>query len=126
MPEALDNRSIVGKRLVIFLRERLFSQTDLEYLRSLNHSIITSENIFALAVRFNYAKRFYNRQNRNRGAMRTCCIEASRYCFDGNIITGEGPAATLPYAYRILSFFKDENTVSSIENGMRYTHLMNK
>ena len=48
------------------------------------------------------------------------------FTVDGNIITGEGPAATLPYAYRILSLFKDENTVSSIEDGMRYTHLMNK
>ncbi len=48
------------------------------------------------------------------------------FTIDGNIITGEGPAATLPYAYRILSFFTDEDTVKSIESGMRYLHLIGK
>lgn len=43
---------------------------------------------------------------------------------DGNIITGEGPAATLPYAYRILSYFVGEEKAKEIENQMMYTHLM--
>ena len=34
---------------------------------------------------------------------------------DGNVITGEGPAATLPYAYKILSYFvSKENVISNI------------
>ena len=45
---------------------------------------------------------------------------------DGNIITGEGPAATLPYAYQILAFFKGEEVARQVEEGMMYTHLMSK
>ncbi len=43
---------------------------------------------------------------------------------DGNIITGEGPAATLPYAYRILSYFVGEDQMREIQQGMMYVHLM--
>ncbi len=43
---------------------------------------------------------------------------------DGNVITGEGPAATLPYAYRILSYFVGEEKVAQLEKGMQYAHLM--
>lgn len=43
---------------------------------------------------------------------------------DGNIITGEGPAASLPYAYRILSYFRGAEAASDIERGMMYRHLM--
>ena len=43
---------------------------------------------------------------------------------DGNIITGEGPAAVLPYAYRLLSILVGEAKTREIEDGMRYTHLM--
>ena len=42
---------------------------------------------------------------------------------DGNIITGEGPAATLPYAYKVLSFFVDENNVHQLQHDMMYLHL---
>lgn len=45
---------------------------------------------------------------------------------DGNIITGEGPAATLPYAYRILSYFAPADQVEAIEEGMMYRHLMKR
>ncbi|ERK39068.1 DJ-1 family protein [Segatella baroniae F0067] len=45
---------------------------------------------------------------------------------DGNVITGEGPAATLPYAYRILRYFVDEARVRELEKGMQYAHLMNE
>ncbi|MCD8210934.1 MAG: DJ-1/PfpI family protein [Prevotella sp.] len=43
---------------------------------------------------------------------------------DGNIITGEGPAAAFPYAFSLLSLLKTEEASSSIEDGMMYTHLM--
>lgn len=45
---------------------------------------------------------------------------------DGNIITGRGPAAALPYGYALLSLFVDKDTVKSIEDGMIYTQLMSK
>ncbi len=47
------------------------------------------------------------------------------YTVDGNIITGEGPCATLPYAYKILSFFIGEDKVRDLQAKMQYTHLMN-
>ena len=40
------------------------------------------------------------------------------------MITGEGPAATLPYAYKILSYFVGNEAVAELQKGMRYTHLM--
>lgn len=43
---------------------------------------------------------------------------------DGNIITGEGPAASLPYAYRILSYFVSDDEVRAMQHGMMYAHLM--
>ncbi|GAA6528772.1 MAG: DJ-1/PfpI family protein [Prevotella sp.] len=44
----------------------------------------------------------------------------------GKIITGEGPTATLPYAYRILSYFIGEEAVQELEVKMQYAHLMEK
>ena len=43
---------------------------------------------------------------------------------DGNITTGEGPAATLPYAYTLLKALKGGDTADQIAEGMRYKHLM--
>lgn len=43
---------------------------------------------------------------------------------DGNVVTGEGPAASFPYAYHILSLFIGEKKTKEIEDGMMYTHLM--
>ena len=43
---------------------------------------------------------------------------------DGNITTGEGPAAAFPYAYTILANLVDEQTASQIAEGMRFKHLM--
>ena len=43
---------------------------------------------------------------------------------DGNIITGEGPAATLPYAYQILSYFVGGEAVAELQVKMQYAHLM--
>ena len=43
---------------------------------------------------------------------------------DGNITTGEGPAAAFPYAYTILADLVDKQTASQIAEGMRFKHLM--
>lgn len=43
---------------------------------------------------------------------------------DGNIITGEGPGASMPYAYKILSFFVDDDAVKALQKKMQYAHLM--
>lgn len=47
------------------------------------------------------------------------------FTIDGNVITGEGPAATFPYAYAILSMFVETEMVEQIKEGMMYNHLMN-
>ena len=46
------------------------------------------------------------------------------YTIDGNIITGEGPAASFPYAYAILGLLIGEENVEPIREGMMYNHLM--
>lgn len=46
------------------------------------------------------------------------------YQEDGLIITGEGPAASLPYAYKILSYFIGEDQVRDLQVKMQYAHLM--
>lgn len=43
---------------------------------------------------------------------------------DGNVVTGEGPAATLPYAYKLLAMLTSEQTADSVAEGMMYKHLM--
>ncbi len=45
---------------------------------------------------------------------------------DGKIITGEGPAATLPYAYTLLAMLTTEQTAHAVAEGMMYLHLMEK
>ena len=49
---------------------------------------------------------------------------ASLFTIDGNIITGEGPAAAFPYAYSILALLTTEETATEVATGMRYVHLM--
>ncbi len=51
---------------------------------------------------------------------------AELFQIDGNIITGEGPAATLPYAYKILSFFIGDEATEDLQEKMQYAHLMKK
>ena len=46
------------------------------------------------------------------------------FTVDGNITTGEGPAAALPFAYSLLEQLTDGKTASQVAIGMRYTHLM--
>lgn len=46
------------------------------------------------------------------------------YTTDGNITTGEGPAATLPYAYELLAQLTDDQTARQVAEGMMFVHLM--
>lgn len=62
-------------------------------------------------------ERFFNDTTEYTGAL---------YQEDGNVITGKGPAATLPYSYRILSYFVGEDAVKEMQDGMIYTDLMSK
>ena len=43
---------------------------------------------------------------------------------DGNITTGEGPAAAFPYAYELLAQLAGKQTSDQIAEGMRFKHLM--
>lgn len=49
---------------------------------------------------------------------------ADLFTVDGNITTGEGPAAALPFAYSLLAQLTNEETAKQIATGMRYVHLM--
>ena len=43
---------------------------------------------------------------------------------DGNVTTGEGPAAAFPFAYELLAQLVDKKTSDQIAEGMRFKHLM--
>lgn len=43
---------------------------------------------------------------------------------DGNIVTGEGPAAALPFGYQLLRMLKNDTIAQEVAAGMRYLHLM--
>ena len=43
---------------------------------------------------------------------------------DGNVTTGEGPAAAFPFAYELLSQLVNKQTSDQIAEGMRFVHLM--
>ncbi len=43
---------------------------------------------------------------------------------DGNITTGEGPAAAFPFAYDLLSHLVSPQVADQIAEGMRFKHLM--
>lgn len=49
---------------------------------------------------------------------------AELFTTDGNITTGRGPAATLPYAYSILASFVGEEKTAEVRDGMIYTQLL--
>lgn len=51
---------------------------------------------------------------------------AELFTVDGNIITGEGPAATFPYAYEILKMFVGEAKTKELQQQMLYDHLMGR
>lgn len=48
------------------------------------------------------------------------------FTVDGNITTGEGPAAAFPFAYELLAQLVDKQTADQIAEGMRFKHLMEK
>ncbi len=48
------------------------------------------------------------------------------YTIDGHIITGEGPAATLPYAYAILEMFVGKTASEDLQKKMQFAHLIGK
>ena len=45
---------------------------------------------------------------------------------DGNVTTGEGPAAAFPYAYELLAQLVDKKTSEQVAEGMRFKHLMQR
>ena len=45
---------------------------------------------------------------------------------DGNIITGEGPAAAFPYGYAILEILAGKEVADTLREGMIFNHLMGK
>ncbi len=51
---------------------------------------------------------------------------AELFTVDGNIITGEGPAATFPYAYEILKMFVGEAKTKELQQQMLYDRLMGR
>jgi len=48
------------------------------------------------------------------------------FTVDGNITTGEGPAAAFPFAYSLLTQLTDRKTASQVAVGMRYVHLLDE
>lgn len=43
---------------------------------------------------------------------------------DGNIVTGEGPAATFPYAYTLCEMLCGKPTADALREGMMFNHLL--
>ena len=43
---------------------------------------------------------------------------------DGPFITGEGPAASFPYAYTLLSLFLPAEDVRTLQGKMQFLHLI--
>jgi 4-methyl-5(b-hydroxyethyl)-thiazole monophosphate biosynthesis len=46
------------------------------------------------------------------------------FTVDGNVTTGEGPAAAFPFAYELLAQLVNKQTSDQIAEGMRFKHLM--
>jgi len=46
------------------------------------------------------------------------------FTVDGNVTTGEGPAAAFPFAYELLAQLVNKQTADQIAEGMRFKHLM--
>lgn len=45
---------------------------------------------------------------------------------DGQVTTGEGPAAAFPFAYELLAQLVDRQTADQVAEGMRFKHLMQR
>ena len=46
------------------------------------------------------------------------------FTVDGNVTTGEGPAAAFPFAYELLAQLVNKQTADQIAEGMRFKHLI--
>ena len=46
------------------------------------------------------------------------------FTVDGNVTTGEGPAAAFPFAYELLAQLVNKQTADQIAESMRFKHLM--
>ena len=46
------------------------------------------------------------------------------FTIDGNIITGEGPAATFPYGYAIAEMLAGKEKAEQLKEGMMFNHLV--
>lgn len=57
-------------------------------------------------------------------ALASATYTADLVTVDGQITTGEGPAAAFPFAYELLSQLVNPQTADQIAEGMRYKHLM--
>jgi 4-methyl-5(b-hydroxyethyl)-thiazole monophosphate biosynthesis len=57
--------------------------------------------------------------------MRGARYTGSLCTVDGNITTGEGPAAAFPFAYALLEQLVSKEKADEVATGMRYVHLMN-
>ena len=60
------------------------------------------------------------------GTMRGAEYTAELCTVDGNIITGEGPAAAFPFAYTLLDMLKGEGASEGLKEGMMYNHLLKR
>lgn len=58
------------------------------------------------------------------GALKDATYTGDLVTVDGNVTTGEGPAAAFPYAYELLAQLVDKKTSDQIAEGMRFKHLM--
>jgi len=58
------------------------------------------------------------------GYLEGASYTAELFTVDGNIITGEGPAASLPYAYKILEMLTSRELSDDLQAKMQYAHLM--
>ena len=57
-------------------------------------------------------------------ALKSATYTGDLVTVDGNITTGEGPAAAFPFAYELLTQLVDKATSDQIAEGMRFKHLM--
>ncbi len=57
-------------------------------------------------------------------ALEDATYTADLVTVDGNVTTGEGPAAAFPFAYELLAQLVNKQTADQIAEGMRFKHLM--
>lgn len=58
------------------------------------------------------------------GALGRVDYTANLCTVDGNIITGEGPAAVFPFAYKLVELLVGQEVADQLREGMMYNHLL--